>query len=238
MTDFTAGSNAARRRAIKSRQTRAPALNSLMTFAALTLDITGASVSRGTRVIVTDFSLTVRNGEIVWLRGTNGVGKTSLLRMAAGLARPDVGTLTRTLGGTSVNAAQFTGFQGHKDPLKPSLTVLENIRFWAKLAGNKRAIAEALQRVGLTGRDSQAAGTLSAGQSRRLALAQLWVSRKPLWILDEPAAAIDSVGQRIIDDLIKEHTQNGGAVMLASHAAPSSMTDKMRFVTLSADTGK
>lgn len=168
------------------------------------------------------------------MRGTNGVGKTSLLRIAAGLARPDAGTIRRTLDGHDVNAAQITGFQGHKDALKPNLTVLENIAFWARLSGRNDSIDSALQRAGIAGRNDQKAGTLSAGQSRRLTLAQLWASNKPFWVLDEPAAAIDASGQGIIEDMIAEHRARGGAVMLASHDAPGALTDNMRFVTLSA----
>ncbi len=204
-----------------------------MTFAAFTLDICGVSVSRGARAIVERFDLTVSGSELVWLRGTNGVGKTSLLRMAAGLSRPDAGSVTRTLGGAAVSASVLTGFQGHRDAIKPSLTVHENIAFWAGLSGSPDAEA-ALAKVELTGREDQKAGTLSAGQSRRLALAQLWVSQKPLWIMDEPAAAIDVAGQKIIDDLITQHVRNRGAVMLASHAAPRGLTEKVRFITLSA----
>ena len=176
--------------------------------------------------------MTVSGGDLVWLRGTNGVGKTSLLRMAAGMARPDAGTVNRMLDGVPASAAALTGFQGHKDAVKPSLSVLENLMFWARLAGASDLAQTALVTVGLMGRESQRAGTLSAGQSRRLALAQLYVSRKPLWIMDEPAAAIDSAGQSVINDLIDEHINAGGAVILASHAAPPAGRG-IRFVTLS-----
>lgn len=204
-----------------------------MTFADVRLNISGASVSRGDRIIVDDFSLSVKSKDLVWLRGTNGVGKTSLLRIAAGLARPDTGEITRTFGGAAVTAPQITAFQGHRDAVKPSLSVYENLVFWARLSGRSETVDRALLKVGLTGREGQKAGTLSAGQIRRLALAQLWVSQKPLWIMDEPAAAIDLSGQAVIDDLIAEHIAGGGAIILASHAAPPQRAG-IRFVTLHA----
>lgn len=206
-----------------------------MEFAPLSLIMDSVRVTRGERAIVEDFSLSIASGDLVWLRGANGVGKTSLLRIAAGLARPDAGSVSRIYGGNAVSPSDVTGFQGHKDAIKPGLSVIENIRFWAKLAGAKSRVKDALNTVGLTGRERQPAGTLSAGQSRRLALAQLWISDKPLWILDEPAAAIDTDGQALIDNLVISHIARGGAVMLASHAAPRKLTDKARYLTLSGE---
>jgi len=189
------------------------------------------TVSRGESVLISGFDLTVSAGDLIWLSGANGIGKTTLLRTMAGLLRPDIGQIEHL---QKANERGLVGFQSHKDALKPTLTVRENIRFWATLSGNVARIEAAIDRLGLESFADRAASTLSAGQSRRVALAQLWAQDKRVWILDEPAAAIDNDGTTLIDSLITERLASGGAVILASHAAPRALAPQARQITLSA----
>lgn len=188
------------------------------------------TISRGESVLVSGFDLTVSVGDLIWLSGANGIGKTTLLRAMAGLLRPDKGQIEFL---HNANERGLVGFQSHKDALKSTLTARENIGFWAALTGNKARVETAISRLGLESFADRPSRTLSAGQSRRVALAQLWVQDKPIWILDEPAAAIDRDGTALIDSLITERLSTGGAVILASHAAPRALAPQARQITLS-----
>lgn len=194
------------------------------------LRLENLTVSRGESVLVSDFDLTVSEGDLIWLSGANGIGKTTLLRAMAGLLRPDAGGVDFA---ELPNKQGAIGFQSHKDALKPTLTTRENIKFWAALTGNESRVDPAITRLGLESFADRPSRTLSAGQSRRAALAQLWVQSKPIWILDEPGAAIDRDGTVLIDSLITERLTTGGAVILASHAPPRALAAKARQITLS-----
>ena len=163
-------------------------------------------------------------GQIVWLRGPNGSGKTSLLRLLAGLSTPAEGAIT--WGGTplrEVGAAWCRSlcYLAHANALKDDLSVLESLQFLARLHGHgdgEAGCTEALRRVGLFSRRHAAVRTLSQGQRRRVALARLHLdAAAPVWILDEPYDALDAEGTAMLDAALSAHARRGGAAVLTSH---------------------
>jgi heme exporter protein A len=178
---------------------------------------------RGSRRLFAGVSFEVRAGTATWLRGRNGRGKTSLLRLAAGLATPEAGTVT--WGGTPVRRAPDLParrvYIGHASALKDDLTLSESLRFLAALHGrpdDAASVRAALDGVGLGGRVDAPVRTLSQGQRRRGALARLALERRPaLWILDEPYDALDTDGLAAVNRLLREHLARGGSVLLTSH---------------------
>jgi len=200
----------------------------------LLLEFECVSVSRGDLVLFEDLSIQVFSGDVVWIQGTNGVGKTTLLHLAAGLARPDSGALKWYKDKHSMTAFSTVGFQGHQDALKASITVMEDLQYWGDLAEYTGDIDRICTRIGLSERKNIAAGKLSAGQKRRLALGRLLVSQKPIWVMDEPSAVMDAVGTELIDGLVKEHVKQGGAAIIASHSPARKVGIATRLLTLSA----
>ncbi|MFN3416721.1 MAG: heme ABC exporter ATP-binding protein CcmA [Caldimonas sp.] len=181
------------------------------------LQLNALAGRRGTRLLFRGVNLTLGAGEFVWLRGRNGSGKTSLLRLAAGLGRPAQGEVVRA-GGTPV-------LLGHTNALKDELTVAESLHFLLGVQGlaqDAATVDGALDRFGLAARRHQRIGQLSQGQRRRVALARLAASRtRPLWLLDEPHDGLDADGAQVLDALLAEHLRSGGSVLMASHQAPS-----------------
>ena len=158
--------------------------------------------------------------------GPNGAGKTTLLRIIAGLLTPEQGSVE--WGGRPTRAdhdawcASFS-YLAHSDGLKPELTARENLYYEVGLRRtvSDAEIAEALAQVGLAGAQSQLAGTLSAGQRRRLAVARILLSAAPLWILDEPYTNLDAEGTELVPSLIGRHLDAGGAALIAAHHPPA-----------------
>ena len=156
------------------------------------------------------------------LEGPNGSGKTSTLRMLAGLLSQAEGTI-RFQGnkGTQIADAEergkFVAWLGHHDGIKAQLSVAENAEFFARLYGASQNMADVIGRVGLSQAAELPAAYLSAGQRRRLALARLLLSRRPLWLLDEPTAALDKKGRALVTLLAGDHCANGGIAIIASH---------------------
>ena len=166
------------------------------------------TLARGERVLVRALDLEVVPGELLLLRGPNGAGKTTLLLALAGLVRPLDGTVS----------APALHLVGHLSAVKGRLSVLENLRFWTAMnAGDPTHIAPALEAVGLGHAAELEAGHLSAGQTRRLALARLLTAERPLWLLDEPTAALDSDGELLIRTLLDAHLKRGGLAVAATH---------------------
>ncbi|MFU8877610.1 MAG: heme ABC exporter ATP-binding protein CcmA [Wenzhouxiangellaceae bacterium] len=147
-------------------------------------------------------------GQAIVLTGPNGVGKTTLLRMLAGVLQPVAGKLTI---GSSL------AFVGHLPAVKGDLTCRENLAHESALGESGMSPAEALAEVGLAGLGSRPARALSAGQKRRLGMARLLVRKSSVWLMDEPYASLDDAGCRRVDDLLAAHLQDGGAVILATH---------------------
>lgn len=173
---------------------------------------------RGGREVFRDLFFALRGGEALAVTGPNGVGKSSLLRVVAGLLPIAGGRLEIQGGDPELTLPEQAHYLGHQDALKPSLTVGENLAFWARyLGGDALRAGDALGRMGLERLTHFPAGYLSAGQKRRLALARLLVAPRPVWLLDEPQAALDVAGQAALADLMGEHLRGGGLVMASTH---------------------
>lgn len=168
--------------------------------------------------------LSVEPGEVVLLRGANGAGKTSVLRVCAGLLVVTAGQATvlgHDLRRDRRSVRRRVGLLGHAGHLYDDLSAEDNVRFAVRAAaGDPAAVDPALARLGLAGRlRTVAVGRLSAGQRRRVALAGLVARRPALWLLDEPHASLDAAGRDQVDELVAEAAAAGAAVLLASHEA-------------------
>lgn len=180
---------------------------------AMRVDVESLAIERGGLRLFENLSFVAAPGAHVALTGANGAGKTSLLRALAGFLAPSAGRIRFTV----EEPAAHTHFLGHRDGLKGALEVREHVAFWRDLFGGTGDLKAALERVGLTRLTNLPARALSAGQSRRLSLARLLVAERPLWLLDEPAAGLDSAGKALLTELIAAHRAKGGVVIAAVH---------------------
>jgi heme exporter protein A len=185
---------------------------------------TALAGQRGDHTLFERLELALAPGSVTWLRGRNGCGKTSLLRLLAGLATPLAGEIE--VGGASLRRAGSTWRKGlvyvaHHSALKDDLTAGEALRFLVELQGARpdaAALDAALQRMGVGASRSAPVRTLSQGQRRRVALARLALTlQAPLWLLDEPFDALDAAGVAALNALLTEHAAQGGATLLTSH---------------------
>lgn len=178
------------------------------------------ALERAERRIVDGVTARVVSGEALLLLGPNGSGKSSLLRALAGLMPPAAGTIawdgTDIFRHVDAHRARLC-FVGHQDAVKPGLSVAENLRFWAGLAGGGAQIDVALAAFGLAPLAGRPARFLSAGQKRRLALSRLALRPTELWLLDEPTTALDSASRQAFLDLLCGHLQRGGVAVIATH---------------------
>ena len=174
---------------------------------------------RGGREVFSGLNFEAAAGELLAVTGRNGSGKTSLLRLIAGLLPPAGGSLGLEGGDAELTLAEQAHYLGHRDALKPALSVLENLGFWRDFLGGETFDAsESLAAVGLAHAAHLPAAYLSAGQRRRLSLARLLTVRRPLWLLDEPTNALDTGGQDMAAGLMREHLARGGLIVAATHA--------------------
>lgn len=184
------------------------------------LEAGGLVCIRGGREVFAGLDFSVGSGEALLVTGRNGAGKSSLLRMVAGLVRVAGGRLTLAGADPDRTIPEQAHYLGHHDALKPSLTVAENLSFWAQYLGAKPArdaIGDALLAIGLGTLAALPAAYLSAGQKRRLSIARLLAAKRPLWLLDEATAALDAEAQATLAYLMREHMAGGGIVLAATH---------------------
>lgn len=172
------------------------------------LTLTDVAIERGGVCLASGIGLTLGPGQALILRGPNGSGKTTLLRTVAGLQPP--------LSGTVQAGPEAVAYAAHSDGIKATLTVTENLTFWAAMFGT-RDIRPALDAFALTGLANRPAGALSAGQKRRLGLARLLVTGRPLWVLDEPTVALDAASVALFAKAVTDHLGQGGAALIATH---------------------
>jgi heme exporter protein A len=178
----------------------------------------GIRCVRGGREVFSGLNFEAMSGEAVAVVGRNGAGKTSLLRLIAGLLVPAGGSIALEGGDAELTLPEQCHYLGHRDALKPALSVAENLAFWADFLGGGRCEArESLAIVGLDHATNLPAAFLSAGQRRRLSLARLLTVRRPVWLLDEPTTALDVDGQDMFAALMRDHLARGGLILAATH---------------------
>ena len=180
---------------------------------------------RQDRVLFEQLSLTVHSGELLQIAGKNGAGKSSLLRILAGLNSPDEGELQfcrQPLGSAMAEYAANLCYIGHQSGIHEHLTALENISFWRAASAVPAADDFALLgMLGLAGLEDIPCRMLSAGQQRRVSLARLWFVSRQLWILDEPFTALDQSAIAMLQQHFLSHLQQGGAIILTTHQSLS-----------------
>lgn len=189
------------------------------------LEARSLAAKRGFNILFEEVGFTVDAGEAMIVSGPNGTGKTTLLRLLAGLSAPMAGEILwegRVLKPFDGTLRSNTLFAGHAPALKDELTAIENLRILVALARERctpEQLHEALETVALGARLNVPARALSAGQRRRIGLARLILVPRALWLLDEPVTALDPAGIALLTDLIKAHLARGGAVIAATHQA-------------------
>jgi heme exporter protein A len=185
---------------------------------------------RGGREVFSGLDFATASGQALAVTGPNGSGKTSLLRLVAGLLTIAGGSIEIEGAETELTLPEHAHYLGHRDALKPALSVMENLSFWRDfLGGEAFDAAESLAAVGLDHAAHLPAAYLSAGQRRRLSIARLLAVRRPIWLLDEPTSALDAAGQTMFAGLMSDHLARGGLIVAATHAPLGVQAKELRI---------
>jgi heme exporter protein A len=184
------------------------------------LNVNNLNCQRGYNQLFSDLSFKVYSGDVLRITGTNGSGKTSLLKILAGLNAPEEGDIT--LDNHSVKSDKYQSevfYLGHLSALSAELTSIENLEFLTGLnkSIDQHLLVEALEQVDLKGYEDEHCAKLSAGQKRRVILAGLFVSNAKIWLLDEPFTALDPHGVKIVEERISKHCAQGGLCLFTTH---------------------
>jgi heme exporter protein A len=204
------------------------------------LTVSSLECIRGERRLFSNLNFSVDPGELLLIEGPNGSGKTSLLRIVCGLLSPEQGEIRWRDQTTKELAEDYFKdvlYLGHAAAIKEELSAIENLGIACALAGEPQdlaAIRAALARLGLAGREHLPTKYLSQGQRRRVALSRLLLSRRKLWILDEPFVALDAAAVALLSEIITTHLDGGGVVLLTSHQEVELRAANMRRLRLAA----
>jgi heme exporter protein A len=203
------------------------------------LEVINLTCVRGTRRLFKELSFSAESGELVELRGPNGSGKTSLLRILCGLAMPAAGEVRWNGTGIRSLREEYFGavaYLGHQNAVKDELTAIENLRISSAVCGyalDKKEAQEILKRVGLTQQQNLSARVLSAGQRRRLGMTRLLTSKARLWILDEVLTSLDDAAMNLSREFISEHLKQDGMAIVATHQDLNLATPRFQRLQLS-----
>ena len=202
------------------------------------LEVLKLGCIRGNRRLFSDLSFSAGAGELIELRGPNGSGKTSLLRILCGLSSPAAGQVRwngKNIRSLAEEYFRDVAYLAHQNAVKDELSALENLCIASGVAGNplnKAQAQQVLERIGLKDRQHLPARVLSAGQRRRLALTRLLTSKATLWILDEVLTSLDDAAVRLSRDFISDHIKNGGMAIVATHQDLNLSVERMQRIQL------